>query len=405
MTRTPRSIWLLVLAALAGIGLALISFNSAIVKPVPSEPTNRRDDLVRNTPSAIVADTTLTPTGWLPVITNSWCAPTIEFTYVPPYGGFENLQGKVTCIEPGNYKVAVYIYVVGWWTKPYWAQPLTTIQSDGTWACDVTTGGNDELATNIAAFLVPNGYSPPLASGSQTLPAELFANAATYEVVERPPTYRSIEFSGYTWNIKASETPVGPGPNYFSDRVEDVWVDPNGPLHLNVVYWNGRWYSTEIFSTVPLGYGTYTFTLASRVDQLDKNIVLGLFTWDDNAPQYNYREIDIEFSRWGEETGDNSQFVVQPWLHTGNRHRFNIVPQGDYSTHRFIWQNQSIQFSSFQGHAPSLGSEIEAWLYTGPDIPPAGMGNARINLWLLGGNPPSNGQEVEMILEAFQFTP
>ena len=131
---------------------------------------------------------------------------------------------------------------------------------------------------------------------------------------------------------------------------------------------------------------------------------MGLFTWDDTVPEYNYREIDIEFSRWGEETGYNSQYVVQPWYHAGNRHRFNMVLQGDYSTHRFNWGSESIQFSSYQGRAPNLGDEIETWLYNGTDVPPAGAGNARINLWLYG-TPPSDEQEVEVIIEAFEFAP
>jgi len=143
------------------------------------------------------------------------------------------------------------------------------------------------------------------------------------------------------------------------------------------------------------------------VDQLDKNVVLGLFTWDDNAPEYNYREIDIEFSRWGEDEGDNSQFVVQPWHHARNRHQFNMELREDDSTHSFDWSAESIQFSSFQGHEspPAPGDQIESWLYTGDDISPEGEGNARINLWLLGGNPPSNGQGVEVIIEAFDFVP
>ncbi|OGY25961.1 MAG: hypothetical protein A2Z24_02480 [Candidatus Woykebacteria bacterium RBG_16_44_10] len=88
--------------------------------------------------------------------------PTIEFTYVPPYGSFDNLKGQVCHVWPADYKVAVYIYVVGrWWTKPYWAWPLTDINPDGSWVCDITTGGVDEEATKIAAFLVPNGYAPP----------------------------------------------------------------------------------------------------------------------------------------------------------------------------------------------------------------------------------------------------
>lgn len=67
--------------------------------------------------------------------------PVIEFTYAPPYGSFQNLEGQVWHVKPSDYKVAVYIYVAGWWTKPYWDRPLTTIQSDGSWICDITTGG------------------------------------------------------------------------------------------------------------------------------------------------------------------------------------------------------------------------------------------------------------------------
>ena len=143
------------------------------------------------------------------------------------------------------------------------------------------------------------------------------------------------------------------------------------------------------------------------MDELDKNVVLGLFTWDDAAPEYNYREIDIEFSRWGKETGDNSQFVVQPWEHAGNRHRFNMNLQGDRSIHSFDWSLNNIQFSSFHGHKspPDPSDEIESWLYAGTDIPPEGDENARINLWLLDGNPPSDSEAVEIVIEAFEFIP
>ena len=242
-------------------------------------------------------------------------------------------------------------------------------------------------------------------SGGQNLPQELYDHSLDHVIADRAAALKTIEFSGYTWKVKASETPVGPGPNYFSDKTQDVWVDASGRLHLNIVYRNGRWYCSEVVTAIPLGYGTYTFTLASRVDQLDKNAVLGLFTWDDTAPEYNYREIDIEFSRWGDAAADNAQFVVQPWNHAGNLQRFNVVLESNYSTHSFTWRNDNIQFSSHQGHSPDLGNEILSWSYTGADVPPAGAGNARINLWLMNGAPPSNGQAVEVIIERFEFTP
>ncbi|MEM3526700.1 MAG: glycosyl hydrolase family 17 protein, partial [Candidatus Jordarchaeaceae archaeon] len=106
--------------------------------------------------------------------------PSIEFTYVPPYGSYNNLIGRVYHVRPADHKVVVYIKVDGnWWIKPYQASPLTVINSDGSWTCDITTGGNDALATEIAAFLIPEEYSPPILMGAQELPSELstFPNA------------------------------------------------------------------------------------------------------------------------------------------------------------------------------------------------------------------------------------
>ena len=334
--------------------------------------------------------------------------PIIEFTYVPPYGSFEDLTGQVWNVNPPDYKVAVYIYVSGWWTKPYWDYPLTPINNDGTWTCDITTGGIDQNATKIAAFLVPDGYDPPLMYGGQTLSSELYQHSVAHVEVERPAILRTITFSGYDWNVKSCETLAGPGPNYFSDREEDVWVDEDGQLHLKITKRNGRWYCTEVFTEASLGYGKYIFYVASRVDQLDKNIVLGLFTWDDTAPEHNYREIDIEFARWGKETNDNAQYVVQPWDSPENIHTFNIELNGNYSTHIFDWRPDNVFFQSIHGHYPSPPAEeyiIESWDYTGDDIPPIGQENVRINLWLFQGNPPSDSDEAEIVITAFEFVP
>lgn len=87
----------------------------------------------------------------------------ILFTYVPTIGSTCNLKGKVVNVNPADYRVVVYIYVGGaWWIKPYWNNPITVIQSDGSWECDITTGGVDEQATKIRAYLIIVGYSPPL---------------------------------------------------------------------------------------------------------------------------------------------------------------------------------------------------------------------------------------------------
>jgi len=112
--------------------------------------------------------------------------PTLEFTYVPLIGSFDNLQGQVWHVLTPDYAVAVYIKVGGgWWTKPFWNQPKTLINCDGTWVCDITTGGIDEQATQVAAYVIPMTYEPPLASGDLSLPAVLDQNAAAKLIVTR----------------------------------------------------------------------------------------------------------------------------------------------------------------------------------------------------------------------------
>src|SRR5258708_3441244 len=111
------------------------------------------------------------------------------------------------------------------------------------------------------------------------------------------PEVRRLRFSGYDWTVKSSDGRVGPGPNYFSDSNDNVLVDAQGRLHLLITQPNGRWYCAEVISIRSFGYGTYRFYLDTNLDNLDPQIVLGMFTWND-APAYNHREIDIEVSRW-----------------------------------------------------------------------------------------------------------
>jgi len=113
--------------------------------------------------------------------------PSIELTYVPAFGSSEMLQGKVTNADPDSYDVAVYIFVGGWWTKPYWDSPVTTIRKDGTWFSEIVTGGRDERAIEIRAYLIPKGFSPPLARGKEDIPQMMSEYPYAYK--ERtPPT-------------------------------------------------------------------------------------------------------------------------------------------------------------------------------------------------------------------------
>ena len=127
--------------------------------------------------------------------------PVLLITNLPAYGTTSNLQGCVLGANPATQAVAVFIYVpgYGWVTKPTCAQPLTTIQADGSWSANITTGGSgDTLATRIAALLVSTNYNQPCVLGLSALPTNVYSQAIAKAVITRPsPGVRFLSFSGY----------------------------------------------------------------------------------------------------------------------------------------------------------------------------------------------------------------
>ena len=221
------------------------------------------------------------------------------------------------------------------------------------------------------------------------------ASSAASASVVSAATRGTLSFSGYTWSIaRSGGRKVGPGPNYFGKK--NAWVDTFGRLHLVVTKVGRHWTVGEVDNTHSLGYGTYTWVLASRLDNLDPNMVLGLFTYDSD-PAFNNREIDIEVSRWGNALDPtNAQFVVQPYAHPGNLQRITQGPTMP-STLSFTWTATGISFS-----AP--GASPATWTYTGPDSPPDGAASPDINFWLNGGHAPAHGQGAQVIVQSFTFT-
>jgi hypothetical protein len=215
---------------------------------------------------------------------------------------------------------------------------------------------------------------------------------------------RTLQYSGYDWIVKSSDRRVGPGPNYFSDSSDNVTVDAQGRLHLRITQRDGRWYCAEVISVQSFGYGTYRFYLDTTMDSLDPQLVLGMFTWNDD-PAYYHREIDIEISRWGRADNKNAQFVIQPYTRSQNIVRFQIPAGSQSSVHLFTWKPDNVLCQSLKGQQvtpPEPSFVIQQHTFT-QNIPHAGGENARINLWLLAGHPPADGKETEIIIDKFEF--
>jgi len=210
-----------------------------------------------------------------------------------------------------------------------------------------------------------------------------------------------IKFAGRLWNVK-SGCGLGPGPNCWSDSAESVWVQ-DGELHLKIRKIEDKWYSAEVTAAECTQYGTHRFFVSSDLNSLDKNVVAAVFLYKDDQ-----NEIDMEFSRWTDENaGENAQFVVQPWDIPGNIHRFAIPQDITESTHVINWNSSSVQFQSIRGHyqePPPSENLLDKWEYMGNSIPKENdCLRVHINLWQIGGNPPSNNQEAVFIVSNAQL--
>ena len=212
---------------------------------------------------------------------------------------------------------------------------------------------------------------------------------------------RVIEFAEQQWFVK-SGCELGPGPNCWSDSDESVWVEDE-QLHLKIRQIGGVWHTAEIYSQTCTQYGMHRFFTISRMDNMDKQVVAAMFIYKDDLT-----EVDIEFAKWGQDNpSHNGQYVVQPYTTPGNLEPFTFTLTGDFSTHYFDWRETSIQFKSIHGHhqePPTQSHLIHEWLYMGSDIPNENEClKVHINLWLFRGMPPSNGQEVEFIIDNAQL--
>lgn len=203
---------------------------------------------------------------------------------------------------------------------------------------------------------------------------------------------RTIEFAGRRWCVKRADEPAGPGDNRFDDSVDAVTVNADGSLSLRLRRVDGRWWCAEIVGEEATGHGTYEWTVLSGLRGLDRNVVVGMFTWSEDPVQR--REIDVEVSAWGRPDGVGGQFVVQPFDAAGHLRPFVVPAVAPWSC-SFDWSPRRVSFRA----GP------QTWTFDRPGVPPPGTVHPRINLWLYRGTVPATADPIEVRFGGFRFTP
>lgn len=198
----------------------------------------------------------------------------------------------------------------------------------------------------------------------------------------------TLTFKGYTWNI--SERVGGPNNNTF--KANNVSIDSNGNLSLKITKQSDVWTAAEVALNTSLGYGDYTFMLASPI-KYEKNVVAAGFTYlDDN------NEIDWEASYWGGAI-NNLGYTVQPAPYTSANNVDFVVAEGipGYKvTIHFYPQDISIKTQDANGVI------LKDWKYTGT-YQPSSSQIFMFNLWLQGDKTLIN--PTSFVISDFAFKP
>ncbi|CAF1382160.1 unnamed protein product [Rotaria sordida] len=219
---------------------------------------------------------------------------------------------------------------------------------------------------------------------------------------------KSINWAGYQWYLRDDQN-SGPGPNNWDSN--NVWVDGNNKLHLTLRYSSttGGWTCAELYTSINFSFGTFRWFIEGAIDQLDRNVVLGLFTY--KGPD-GTNEIDIEMAKWGRTEAEASNLFYTVYPHTLGIHDpvssgTRISLQGTYTTHQFTWTPENVSFQSQHGFMTSPNTNIFFSYQTPTDFAssmPYTSTPLHLNLWAFQGQPPTNGQPVEIIIHDFKYT-
>jgi len=323
--------------------------------------------------------------------------PSIEFTRVPPAdkGGpdvMDVIEGRVNGAKPGQ-KIVLFAHSEVWWAEPRLGQLFTPIQ-DAKWTTPTHFG------TEYAAVLVEPGYQPPFTADALPKPGGPIAAVAVVPGGSAThPLHHTLQFSGYEWNVRA--TPSARGGYNLHDPA-NAWVDGTGALHLLLAGQPGKWTGAQVILTRSLGYGTYRLTVRDN-SHLDPAAVLAMYTLSDAgaaAADRNPREWDVEISRWGDPSGKNARYVVQPSYQ--NTVWFSAPP--GILTHEIQWVTGRVRMKTMRGPATAAKPVAFEYAFTS-GVPVPGDEKFRIDFYDFQRGPQLLRHGSEIVIEQFEYLP
>jgi hypothetical protein len=225
-----------------------------------------------------------------------------------------------------------------------------------------------------------------------------------------PAAGGTLSWKGYDWNVT-----TGGMAGVCEGDPSNVSVDASGYLHLKITKNGVTWTAGELYSATNLGFGTYQWQVSGPIDRMDHTVVLGLSPYGPAAGvgTDGFNEIDTEFSYWNDELGHvNMDWGVYPATSAGKHAEkdfFFSLSGGSSTTTRMVWSSTRIVSTVMSGFEAigSTSNELSTYTYAPSDaadeIPQQPI-PVLLNLWCYEAVP-SSGNDVEIILQDFQFIP
>jgi hypothetical protein len=332
--------------------------------------------------------------------TNQDVEAKISFTQVPQWNpGDRNqqdvIEGTVSGAREGQ-RLVIYSKSGGlWWLQPLLTSPFTAILPDQVWRNET------HLGTDYAVLLVDSSFHPAAILSQLPKRGQGIAAVAAARGQEKSSSF-FVDFSGFTWRVRWKPSDRGGTSNPY--RPENVYTDKAGALHLQIVKRDQSWTCSEVNLTRSLGYGTYSFTVED-ISGLEPPVVFGMFTWDYSTDRENYREFDINISRWGDPNNKNAEFVVQPPFVPVNISRF-VAPSGKLQ-HTLEWRPGKITMITTRVSGPAGDSVVSRHVFTS-EVPTPGSESVRMTLfvyWNPNGKSPGLQHRAEVVVDRFEFMP
>lgn len=230
----------------------------------------------------------------------------------------------------------------------------------------------------------------------------------------------TVEAFGLHWVVRTDAWhPGGPAANQKWNP-SCLFKRGDGSVTISTSVIGGEPHSAEIVSAESLGYGTFeaSYEIASptKMRDLHKNVVWGIFPFDWEDPNPGYQEIDIvEDSYWSGYTDMVGKYTYYPGDENSGIHLNDRVwtRSGKGATVRMTWMPGTIRWETWESHLTeerARSTPVNAGgYYSGTltqAVPVPRSQRVHINLWAFKGRggwetmPPTT-----MHLKSFKFTP